>query len=131
MYSTTPIPDPNLDHVGFYVLLALLTLFGAALIGFLSDGEPKEAKIKNAIKVGVVWVALLVFPFYKSFIQSYPVPKNTQVVATRVGFGEKMGSGKYPTMNSQVMYNTPDGVVSFGMGNGQPWADTVILYKNQ
>jgi hypothetical protein len=131
MYSTIPLADPNLTHFGFYFSLAMMSFFSTMAVSILCAGLPIKEIIRASKVAAVIVTIIMVYPFYASFIKELPIPENTPVTATRVGLGEKMSSGKYPTMNAQIMYQTPDGVVSFGMGSGQPWPDTVVLYKNQ
>lgn len=150
MYSTTPIPDPNLDHTGFLIALIALGLVYCATILIVSETSPERSDyahnkmsfleslfktIRFNVGLLVVCSTSIVVAGYFSFSEKLPVPKNNVVVAKMVGGPSTvidMTGGKHPRPVSytHVSYMTPDGIVTFRVLPGQAWPETANLYKN-
>jgi hypothetical protein len=131
-YTTVPMADPNLVHDGFFaisVALAVVVTVAWVLSYVLDKTDLLLNKGTYAKWTVGICAALLLFPFYHSFVKYFPAPKNEPVEAVRVDVHEAKTSGKYPTMASNVLYETPDGVISFPMGSGFAWPSKVILYR--
>ena len=128
IYSTQPLLDPNLIHDGFYFTLSVYT---AIWIFYFIDSIYFGLERLPGIIVAVITAIPLCIVTYVSFIHDFPVPMNEQVVATRVGFGSAMTSGRSSNSYPYVEYRLPDGShVVFASGQGIAWHDQVILYKN-
>jgi hypothetical protein len=148
MYSTTPLPDPNQGHVGFYFAIVGLLLLG--IISFLvsiddherSENSHNPWSLKNSPTFTaflVIYFILFCMSFYGSFIDTKPVPKNEVVIAGLVDLDTKMvqknfGSTKHPEWRSVqqgfLVYKTPDGYLTLPNNHLQVVHPRVILYKN-
>jgi len=148
MYSTTPLPDPNQGHVGFYFAIVGLLLLG--IISYMvslqhhSTYEDKYEpwSLKNSpvfTTFFVIYIILFFAAFYGSFIDTKPVPKNEVVIAELVDLDTKMvqknfGSTKHPEWRSVqqgfLVYKTPDGYLTLPNSHLQIVHQRIILYKN-
>lgn len=144
-YTLNPLPDPNLDHVGFYLIAVICTLF--IVFWFITccineshnrfDGKT-EYSLKWPHPATYALLAPLVTLIFFSFSISYrdePVPRNEQIIGVRVGSGaaeetERVGKVNRLVTTPYISYQVPEGVVTFRMSTGVVWPDRVVLYRN-
>lgn len=87
MYSTEPIADPNLIHIGFWILFFIYSFI--ALISFMVsydvyDHHSEKSFFKQALGFKItlgISITLIFVAAYYSYIVKYPVPKNEVVIA--------------------------------------------------
>ena len=124
MYSAQPFPNPADDHVGFYVILVMATIFVCAAF-YVS--QRKDDRIYVSALVGFfVMVAAVV-----SWWPPETVPRNIKVSATLVDvYSKSESSGKYSVSDyAYVVYQVPEGTVVFRRMHGVAYPNYAILYK--
>lgn len=147
IYTLSPLPNPNDDHLGFYVVatvgvLLLLFWFLTACVRDITqyvDGERRRVSVLTrpnnvAFIIPVVVLEVVMIAAARSYAPA-SIPINERVVATRVGTGSaeeqhRVGKVTQLVTTPYISYQTPDGIVTFKMSPGQVWPDKAVLYKN-
>lgn len=142
MYSFTPYPNPNQDHVGFWMVFTItiiVVLCYLALVRGMYEVDQAYRRPKTLLET-VFWtkahivipaaVLILNIAAYNSW-KPVPEPSNTQVIGTLVdGYETVVSSGKRQNSPAMfIIYQVPEGEVSFRRQSGVVYPQRVILYK--
>lgn len=121
-YTTTMMQSSN----SFYVLGIALAIVALVLFFMWHIFADNSIKIMYIFSIAGAILMCSIGLFYAP-----EQPSNIKVVATKVSAHSNfVRSGKHgTTLAGFVTYSTPDGDVSYRMGEGQVWPDQVILYK--
>lgn len=135
MYTIYQLATVNTidTHVGFYFIL-----FGIVALSWMMCGGIDYLPFERILLILLVSIGgpAAYISWHTGEIITYA---NTPVICKMVefwgeGHTEQRTSGKTTNTvqvhNQYVSYKTPDGIVSFPIISGQPWPETVILYKN-
>ncbi len=130
MYTTVPVLDPNLDHFGFYLTLVVLSFVGLLICWAFSDiGFSIKQTRRLFVTVFVLWVSVIGFSFYKSYIVDVPSPTNTKVIATFKRYVvQSEGKHSHPAVFGEFI--VPEGTLLLRLPDNHPVSERVVLYKN-
>lgn len=131
-YTLAPVADINQSHSGFLILSLAAAIPSILAYMFYLDmcGNKKWLFVRPSMVPVVVWVILMIYPFYDSYIKEYPVPKNEPIVAILVdGYTSDVQEGKVAVSAEFVTYKVPEGQVSFRRLIGMVYSSELILYR--
>lgn len=125
-YTTSVIEDVNNSHIGFW-LLAIAAIFLAMIFSIIINDT---INVDSHVVTSILWVLIMAYPFYESYIKEYPRPNNEPVIATLVHtYESEIRSGKQLISTEFVIYKVPEGDVSFRRVTGVVYAKEVVLYR--
>ncbi len=134
-YTIAPMPDPSSDYgriILAIILFALVIVLIFCIVQVVKEVMNKTPATATATEFSVAGIAWCFGSIYIEFLfANSQSPENEEIIATRVTTQESKTSGKYPTIVNNVVYDTPDGIVTFEMGSGTPWPERVVLYRNK